>query len=134
MLQIHTFDQRAGGNVLYKALAHPLAAAGVGRLYAKLGAAGSVALHDPDGIAEPLLALYPDLPGLAGLYVHDVQQVGRVRAGLTASRLVDLPASGAGAVLVAAFDAGQRSTRIRPLLPRGAAVLSWTRRGCRKSC
>ena len=26
MLQIQTFDQRAGGNVLYKALAHPLAA------------------------------------------------------------------------------------------------------------
>jgi hypothetical protein len=124
MLQIHTFDQRAGGNVLYKALAHPLAAAGVGRLYAKLGAAGSVALHDPDGIAEPLLALYPDLPGLAGLYVHDVQQVGRVRAGLTASRLVDLPASGAGAVLVAAFDAGKMIDRLRPLLPRGAVVLS----------
>jgi len=124
MLQIHTFDQRAGGNVLYKALAHPLAAEGITHLYAKLGAAGPVALYDPDGIAEPLLALYPHLPGLSGLFVHDVQQVGRVRAGLTARRLVDLPEAGAGAVLVAAFDAGKVIDRIRPLLPQGAAVLS----------
>lgn len=124
MLQIHTFDQRAGGNVLYKALAHPLAAEGIARLYAQLGAAGPVALYDPDGIAEPLLALYPDLPGLAGLYVHDVQQVGRVRAGLTARRLVDLSDSGAGAVLVAAFDAGKVIDRIRAVLPKGAVVLS----------
>ena len=124
MLQIHTFDQRAGGNVLYKALAHPLAAEGIARLYAKLAAAGTVALYDPDGIAEPLLALYPDLPGLTGLYVHDVQQVGRVRVGLAARRLVDLPDSGAGAVLVAAFDAGKVIDRIRPLLSHGATVLS----------
>ena len=31
MLQIQTFDQRQGGNVLYKALAHPLAAEGIAR-------------------------------------------------------------------------------------------------------
>ena len=67
MLHIHTFDERAGGNVLYKALAHPLAAEGIARLYARLRAAGPVALYDPDGIAEALLALYPDLPGLDGL-------------------------------------------------------------------
>ena len=124
MLQIHTFDQRAGGNVLYKALAHPLAAEGIASLYAKLAGTGPVALYDPDGIAEPLLALYPDLPGLSGLYVHDVQQVSRVRAGLTASRLVDLSVSGAGAVLVAAFDAGKVIDRIRALLPDGASVFS----------
>ena len=64
MLQIHTFDQRAGGNVPYKALAHPLAAEKIGRLYARLREAAPVALYDPDGIAEPLLALYPDLPAL----------------------------------------------------------------------
>ena len=71
-----------------------------------------------------MLALYPDLPGLAGLYVHDVEQVGRVRAGLTARALVDLPESGVGAVLVAAFDAAKVIDRIRPVLPRGAEVLS----------
>jgi hypothetical protein len=124
MLHIHTFDQRAGGNVLYKALAHPLAAEGISRLYARLRAAGPVALYDPDGIAEPLLALYPDLPGLAGLYVHDVQQVGHTRAGLTAQALTSLPAAAARSVLVAAFDAGRIVARIAGLAPPGAPVLT----------
>jgi hypothetical protein len=124
MLQIQTFDQRAGGNVLYKALAHPLAAERIARLYASLREAGPVALYDPDGIAEPLLALYPDLPNLAGLYVHDVQQVGQVRAGHAASALTALPGSGVRTILVAAFDASRITTRIRPLLPQGATTLT----------
>jgi hypothetical protein len=124
MLQIQTFDQRAGGNVLYKALAHPLAAEGIARLYAKLSGTGPVALYDPDGIAEPLLALYPDLPGLSGLYVHDVQQVGHTRAGMVAHRLVDLPKAAARTVLVAAFEAGKVIDRIRSLLPAGSTALS----------
>jgi hypothetical protein len=129
MLQIQTFDQRAGGNVLYKALAHPLAAEKIVRLYARLREAAPVALYDPDGIAEPLLALYPDLPDVAGLFVHDVQQVGRVRGGqtahaLTGQPLTALPGSGAHTVLVAAFDAGRIAARIKPLLPPGATTLT----------
>ena len=124
MLQIHTFDQRAGGNVLYKALAHPLAAEGIARLYARLRAGSPVALCDPDGIIEALVALYPDLPELAGLYVHDVLQVGRPRAGYTTRPLTALPLSGARTVLVAAFDAGRIAARIKPLLPPGAATLT----------
>jgi len=124
MLQIQTFDQRAGGNVLYKALAHPLAAEKIVRLYARLRDAAPVALYDPDGIAEPLFALYPDLPALAGLYVHDTQQVGRVRAGHTARPLTALPTSGAGTVLIAAFDAGRIAARLKPLLPPGATTLT----------
>ena len=57
MLRIQTFDARAGGNVIYKALAHPLAAEAIERLYARLD--GPVALYDPDGIADALLAMYP---------------------------------------------------------------------------
>jgi hypothetical protein len=124
MLQIQTFDQRAGGNVLYKALAHPLAAEKIGRLYAFLRTGAPVALYDPDGIAEPLLALYPDLPNPAGLYVHDVQQVGHVRAGQTARALTALSASGASTVLIAAFDAGRIAARIKPLLPPGATTVT----------
>ncbi len=124
MLQIQTFDQRAGGNVLYKALAHPLAAEKIAQVYARLREAGSIALYDPDGIAEALLALYPELPDLVGLYVHDVGQVGRVRAGHTTRALTALPASGAGTVLVAAFDAARVAARIKTLLPAGAGVLT----------
>jgi len=40
MLNINTFDARAGGNVLYKALAHPVAAEGIARLYDRLADSG----------------------------------------------------------------------------------------------
>ena len=62
MLNIQTFDNRAGGNVQYKALAHPLAAEAIARLYA--GLTGPVALYDPEGIAAALLALYPGCPAV----------------------------------------------------------------------
>ena len=81
MLDITTFDARAGGNVLYKALAHPLAAEAISCLYIKLAAAGPVAVVDPDDVATALLALHPDAPPIAGIFVQDVQAVGRVRAG-----------------------------------------------------
>ncbi len=120
MLEIETFDNRAGGNVIYKALAHPLAAEAIARLYA--GLEGPVALYDPDGLAAPLRAMYPDLPGPVSLFVHDVAAVGRTRAGLTALALTDLPRSGARSVLIAAFDAGRAAARIAPLLPPGAVL------------
>src|SRR6185437_5266629 len=81
MLHIQTFDARAGGNVLYKALAHPLAAEGVARLGAKLAA--PYALYDPDNIADALFALYPDTPRPCALLVHDVAAVGSERVGMT---------------------------------------------------
>jgi hypothetical protein len=120
MLNIQTFDNRSGGNVIYKALAHPLAAEAIAALYANLDP--PVALYDPDGIAEPLLALYPGLPGLESLFVHDVTQVGQRRAGLTARRLTDLPACAARSVLIAAFDAGRIAARVAHMLPPGAKV------------
>jgi hypothetical protein len=122
MLTINTFDARAGGNVLYKALAHPLAAEAIARLYGKLS--GPVALYDPDGIAEALLALHPDLPGLSGLFAHDVTEVGTSRAGLTIRPLTELPGSGIATVLIAAFDAGRIAARIRAMLPPGTAVVT----------
>jgi hypothetical protein len=124
MLNINTFDARAGGNVLYKALAHPLAAEAMGRLFARLDGAGPLALYDPDDIAEALLALYPDLPGLAGIYAHDVLAVGATRAGLTIRPLTDMPSSGAGVVLIAAFDAARLAERVRAMLPPGVTVLT----------
>ena len=124
MLQIQTFDQQAGGNVLYKALSHPLAAEALDRLFARLRASGSFALYDPDGIAEPLFALYPEAPRPTGLYVHDVLAVGRTRAGLPAQALTALKRTGASTVLVAAFDAVRIVARIATLLPDGATVLT----------
>src|SRR3954471_8901703 len=120
MLHIQTFDARAGGNVLYKALAHPLAAEAIKRLYARLH--GPVALYDPDGLADALIALYPR--PFDSLFVHDVSLIGQVRAGLAARPLTQLAASGARTVLVAAFDAARIVARIAPQLPEGATVLT----------
>jgi hypothetical protein len=117
MLDIQTFDARAGGNVLYKALAHPLAAEALARLYADLTPLGPMALFDPEGVASALMAMHPDLPEIEGLYVHDVQLVGQTRGGMTARALTDLAASPARAVLIAAFDAGRIADRLRTLVP-----------------
>jgi hypothetical protein len=120
MLKIETFDARAGGNVIYKALAHPLVAEAIARLYAGLEA--PVALYDPEGLAAPLLAMYPDLPGPIALYVHDVAAVGQIHAGHTALPLTNLPQATARTVLITAFDAARAAARIAPLLPPGAVV------------
>ncbi|HEX4261685.1 MAG TPA: hypothetical protein VHY76_11340 [Acetobacteraceae bacterium] len=124
MLQIATFDQRQGGNVLYKALAHPLAAEALAALAGRLAAAGPVALFDPDGVAEALYALCPAMPGPAALFVQDVREVGRDRLGISARPLAALPDCAAVTVLVAAFDAARIAARIAPLLPSGADCLT----------
>ena len=120
MLAIQTFDARQGGNVLYKAFAHPLAAEAIARLAA--GIAGRLAVYDPDGVADALFALHPEMPAPAELYVHDTQQIGQRRAGCTAQPLTDLPQSGAGTLLVASFDAGKLAQRLQGLLPRGMVL------------
>lgn len=120
MLDITTFDARAGGNVLYKALAHPLAAEAIGRLYARLPQ--PIAVVDSEGVAAALLALSPVQPAIEGVYVQDVQAVGTRCAGHEARPLTALPGAAARSVLVAAFDAGRIAARVQPLLPQGATV------------
>ncbi len=120
MLDIRTFDARQGGNVLYKAFAHPLAAEAIGRLAA--GLAGRLAVYDPDGVADALFALHPGMPAPAELFVHDTGQVGRTRAGRVAQPITDLRRSTAGTLLIASFDAAKLADRVRPLLPPGMAV------------
>jgi hypothetical protein len=120
MLRIQTFDARAGGNVIYKALAHPLAAEAIGRLYARLEA--PVALYDPDGIADALVAMYPT--AIDSLFVHDVSAVGQTRGDLITRPLTGIGASGARTVLIAAFDAARIVARVAHMLPTGATVLT----------
>lgn len=123
MLDIQTFDAVKGGNVIYKALAHPLAAEAMQRLAAQLAEAGPVALFDPEQVAGPLLTMYPGLP-VESLFVQDVRQVGQQRAGLVAQPLTDLAASGARCVLIAAFDAARLQALLRTQLPETMTVLT----------
>lgn len=122
MLDIQTFDARAGGNVLYKALAHPLAAEAILALAAQLGGAGPLAVYDPDGVANALWSLHPAMPQAAESYVQDVSQLGQPRAGAPARALTELPTSRARALLIAAFDAGRIQARIAHLLPADMQV------------
>ena len=124
MLDIRTFDARAGGNVLYKAFAHPVAAEAVARLAGRLRAAGPLAVYDPDGVADALWALHPSMPELTESYVHDVAQIGALRGGVPARALPDVARSGAATLLVAAFDAGRIASRIAHMLPPGMALLT----------
>ncbi len=123
MLDIQTFDSRAGGNVLYKALAHPLAAEAIAVLYASFDGK-RVALFDPEDVAGALLALHPAAPNFAGRYVQDVAQVGRVSGGLPGLAVTELAASGADIVLVCAFDARRLADRLPALAPQGAAIVT----------
>ncbi|MGH7056339.1 MAG: hypothetical protein ACREFZ_00445 [Acetobacteraceae bacterium] len=124
MLEIETFDQARGGNAIYKALAHPLAAEAVGRLYANLAEHAPVALFDPDGIAPALLALHPDAPPFAGVFVQDVREIGARRGWWRAQPLTELSVSGARAVLVAAFNTKRMEERIAALTPPDTLILS----------
>jgi hypothetical protein len=123
MLDIETFDNVHGGNVAYKALAHPVAAAGLTRLAASLKAAGPAAIYDPDGIAGLLLALSPNID-VEGVYVHDTLAVGQVRGGHVARPLTELPTARVANVLVASFDSGRMAARIASLVPMNAAVVT----------
>ena len=122
MLNIQTFDARAGGNVLYKALAHPVAAEAIARLAARFD--GPLAVYDPDGVADALWALNPVMPPPVEMYVHDVVQLGGKRAGVAAGALTDLPRSGCRWLLIAAFDAGRVAARIAHLVPAGMQVVT----------
>lgn len=120
MLDIETFDNLRGGNVVYKALAHPLAAQKLTALACRLG---PVAIFDPDGIAAPLLALCPGLE-VQGLYVQDVRDVGFARGGHRTLALTDLPRAPVRSVLLAGFDAGRQAERLQALLPMGATLFT----------
>ena len=124
MLDIQTYDARQGGNVLYKALAHPLAAEAVAALGARLRQAGPLAVYDPDGAAAMLFALHPELPPVAELYVHDVLGVGRETLGVQARALTEIDRSAASVLLVAAFDAERIRTRIAHLIPSSLQVVT----------
>jgi hypothetical protein len=124
-LRIETFSNVKGGNAFFKAVGHPLAAPKAKVMIERLAVAGPVAVYDPLGLAEPFAALH-DLGRLdvSGLFVQDVDTIGRMVLGRRAQPVTDLPASKARAVLVLGFDAGRLVDHIRHLVPPGAAIVT----------
>jgi hypothetical protein len=119
MLDIQTFDARRGGNVLYKALVHPLAAEAIAALAATLKQAGPLAVFDPDGVAPALFALHPEMPPPAEVFVQDVSRLGEGARPLT-----DLPTSQAATLLIASFDSARIEARIRHFVPPALKIVS----------
>ncbi len=123
MLAIDTFDNLRGGNAVYKALAHPLAAEKLSVLAQTLRGAQRLAVFDPDGIFAPLRALAPDFP-VSGLYIADTSALGTLRAGYPTQPLTDLPQAKPDLVLIAAFDAQRLIARLRAILDPAIPILS----------
>ncbi|GAC86753.1 hypothetical protein Gbth_001_036 [Gluconobacter thailandicus F149-1 = NBRC 100600] len=114
MLDIRTFGPQ-GGNVLYKALAHPLAAEALTRMEQDF-AGQSIALYDPEDTVRTLVALYPGLRPSVVL-VHDTEQVGQPDGfGGERKALVDLPHVDADIILALSFDDAKMRGRLASLL------------------
>lgn len=122
-LGIETFSNVTGGNTLYKALAHPLAAERYEALAQRLRAAGSLAVYDPLGQAESFAALYDlaDFP-LAGCFVQEIEALGKTLFGRPVEPVTALADCRAKTLLVAAFDAARLLGQVAHLVPKGMAV------------
>jgi hypothetical protein len=123
VLDIETFDNLRGGNVVYKALAHPITAVALTHLAERLNEAGTIVIYDPDGIAGPLLALSPPM-NVVGIYVHDTLAVGKLRGGHIARPLTEIGAARAATILIAAFDSGRLEARAKMLLQISTPIVT----------
>jgi hypothetical protein len=124
-LRIDTFSNVTGGNSTFKALGHPLAAGKAAALLTDLKAAGSVAIYDPIGLAEPFAELH-SLNGVrvSAVYVQDVQRLGRPLFGVDTQPITAIADSRPDVLFIVAFDAGKRLAQIRHLLPEGLPVVT----------
>jgi len=111
-LAIETFVN-GRGNVLYRALAHPVGAERLAALLDRLAASGPVALYDPAALAGQVAALAPlERLTLAGLYGQNVEDIGGTRLGHVVRPVTEIGASGAAAVLVLGFDAATQAALV----------------------
>ena len=125
MIEVDTFDPTCGGNVLYKALAHPQAAERVRDLADWLRAHSPFVVIDSGNAARSLWTLHPHLPEPAQVFVQDLLQVGQERLGrltLPLDALAESVDATTAGVLVAAFDADFALARFGWLLPRAVPV------------
>ncbi|WP_215768848.1 hypothetical protein [Gluconobacter sp. P5B12] len=114
MLDIRTFGPQ-GGNVLYKALAHPLAAEALTRME-KAFAGQTIVIYDPEDTVRTLVALYPGLKPSV-LLVHDTEQVGQPDGfGGAKQALLELPDTDADIILALSFDNAKMRGRLGKLL------------------
>jgi len=115
----------AGGQSLFKALGHPLAADAAPALLARLAAAKTIAIYDPDDFAPTFDAIYP-LTGIevADVFVQNIDEIGRDRLGRKTKPITELAKSRAKALLVLSFDGARTVAQIEPFLPQGLTTIT----------
>lgn len=118
-LKISTFKNGVGGNILYKAISHPLAGESVDSFLEPLKKAGPVAIFDPHDALDTFCALYPiDCLDIAGVYVQKVERLGQQIWGHTTRPITELGDRPFGALLVASFDDKKPLKDLEPILPK----------------
>ncbi len=122
MLNIQTFDAKSGGNVLYKALAHPVAAERAAELFALLRGFGPIAVFDPDNIASALFAMHPYAPEIGAVFVQNVAEIGAIRSGIAARPLTELCDATQSAILIACFDSARIRARLTHFMPKSMQI------------
>lgn len=129
-LKINTFSNIKGGNSLYKALVHPLAAEKAKALISTVAAAGPVAIYDPRDTLANLAELY-DIGAwdIKHIYVQRIESLfgdndGRTVLGRMTQPVTELHACNATTLFVAAFDTERLLTQIRHLVPRGVNIVT----------
>jgi hypothetical protein len=124
-LRIETFSNAAGGNAFYKAITHPLAAKPARDLLTRIEAAGSVAIYDPQQLLPGFDAFFAlNRVTIAGFFVQDAEQIGRVFRGHEARPVSELAGCNASTVLIAAFDGKPMERHLRQFTA-GAEIVSF---------
>lgn len=125
-LKIDTFSNQSGGNAFYKAVTHPLAADKARHLVVHLQKAGPVAIYDPANQISGFAEFFPlaDLE-IAGLFVQDVDQIGRTFGNHAAQPVTALKDCKCKAILVASFDAPKVIGHIQHLMPANTPWFSF---------
>ncbi|MEJ0009919.1 MAG: hypothetical protein WDN72_04970 [Alphaproteobacteria bacterium] len=122
-LKVRTFSNIEGGNGVFKALSHPLAARGAEQLIARLAKAGAVAIYDPFGHASDFAAFYAiGAVNVTDVFVQDVKDVGKPILGCIARPVTEMADAIARTVLVACFDSQRPLDQVRHLLPAGVEI------------
>jgi hypothetical protein len=122
-LRIETFRNDSGGNALYKALSHPLAAEKAQALLARLGGDRTFAIYDPDGFADAFDIFYP-LPRPTHYFVQNLQHLRRSFRGVEAEPVTAISAANVAALFVTGFEAEKKLAQIRHLIPAGMETFS----------
>jgi hypothetical protein len=125
-LRIQTFSGASGGNVAYKAIAHPLTAARTSELLGRLATSGPVAVYDPLDLAEGFGQLHDvSRLELAAVLGQDLGMLGRTVLDRRVEPVTELPKHpDVRCVLVVAFEADRLIEHIGHLLPSGSEAIS----------